>query len=171
MLQRNLNLTASLWACLCLSQVPTEMMPHSATLDHRPNLRVGIKLGCCPVAAGSQAPNQDSHVREGLKGGRRELTTELAQGGPALRGQRSRHCDKGLNIVVLASGDRGSVPWEERDQRGKKRLLLVHSVPRWVRGGLGQAGGVWMCQELAAHLFSFLLLFSLIFLFVPASSI
>ena len=105
-------------------------MPHSATLDQRPNLRVGIKLGRCPVAAGSQAPNQDSHVREGLKGGRRELTAELAQGGPALRGQRSRHCDKGLNIVVLASGDRGSVPWEERDQRGKKRLLLVHSVPR-----------------------------------------
>jgi hypothetical protein len=134
-------------------------MPHSATLDHRPNSRVGTKLGRCPVAAGSQAPNQDSHVREGLKGGRRELTAELAQGGaalwgqqsrhcnkglnivtevtaelaqggPALWGQRSRHCNKGLNVVVVASSDRGSVPWEERDQRGEKRLLLVHSVPR-----------------------------------------
>lgn len=139
MLQRNLNLTASLWACLCLSQVPTGMMSHSATLDHRPNLRVGTKLGCCPIATGSQAPNQDSHVREGLKGGRRELTSELAQGGPALRGQRSRHSNKGLNVVVVASGDRGSVPWEERDQRGKKRLLLVHSVPRWVRGGYNRS--------------------------------
>jgi hypothetical protein len=98
--------------------------------------QTGLLSHCCRVTSSkSRLPCE----REGLKGGRRELTSELAQGGPALRGQRSRHCNKGLNVVVVASGDRGSVPWEERDQRGKKRLLLVHSVPRWVRGGYNRS--------------------------------